>query len=111
MTVKQPLTQNDLDNLARSFITADIADRAGFFRVDDLEGSELIGAKRNAGANYSGVAMPYFVPGQTNPREYRLRRDDPYDICRAPALRFAPISSEPSKSSTRKILRGRQCPP
>ncbi len=77
MTGKQPLTQNDLDNLAGSFITADIANQAGFFRVNDLEGSELIGAKRNAGTDYSGVVMPYFFPEQTSPREYRLRRDKP----------------------------------
>lgn len=83
MINKLPLTQNDLDNLARSFITADIASQAGFFRVNDLEGSELIGAKRNAGTDYSGVVMPYFLPEQTSPREYRLRRDNP-DLERKP---------------------------
>jgi len=77
MTVKQPLTQNDLDNLAASFITADIANQAGFFRVNDLEGAEIVGAKRNAGTDYSGVVMPYLLPNQTSPREYRLRRDNP----------------------------------
>jgi hypothetical protein len=77
MTHKQPLTQSDLDNLARSFITAGIAEQAGFFRVNDLEGAEIVGAKRSAGTDYSGVAMPYFLPEESSPREYRLRRDNP----------------------------------
>ncbi len=64
MTGKKPLTQNDLANLASSFITADIAKQAGFFRVNDLEDSELFGAKRSAGTDYSGVVMPYFFPEQ-----------------------------------------------
>jgi hypothetical protein len=72
---KSPLTRTDLLNLADSFITAELAEQAEFFRVNDLVGSELIGAKRNGGADYSGVVMPYFVPEQSNPREYRLRRD------------------------------------
>ena len=61
--------------MQNSFITTAIANQAGFFRVNDLDGSELIGAKRNAGTDYSGVVMPYFLPEQTNAREYRLRRD------------------------------------
>ncbi len=77
MIKKQPLTQNDLAKLSASFITPDIANQAGFFRVNDLEGAEIIGARRNAGADYSGVIMPYFFPEETSPSEYRLRRDNP----------------------------------
>lgn len=77
MNIKQPLTQNDLQNFADSFIPSELAEQAGFFRVNDLDGSELIGAKRNGNTDYSGVAMPYFVSEQASPREYRLRRDNP----------------------------------
>jgi hypothetical protein len=74
---KQILTKNDLDNLARSFITPELAGEAGLFRVDDIEGASIVGKKRNAGNDYSGIAFPYFLPEQTSPREYRLRRDNP----------------------------------
>jgi hypothetical protein len=74
---KTQLTQKDLETLARSFITTELANEAGLFRVDDLEGAEIVGKKRNAGTDYSGIAFPYFLPEQTAPREYRLRRDVP----------------------------------
>ncbi len=74
---KTQLTPKDYETLARSFITTELADEAGLFRVDDLEGAEIVGKKRNAGTEYSGIAFPYFLPEQTNPREYRLRRDVP----------------------------------
>jgi hypothetical protein len=77
MIDKLSLTQSDLENLKHSFITPELAEQAGLFRVDDLEGSEIVGKKRKAGTDYSGVAFPYFFPEQTAPREYRLRRDSP----------------------------------
>jgi hypothetical protein len=77
MINKQPLTHGDLETLARSFITAELADEAKLFRVDDIEGAEIVGKKRAAGTDYSGVAFPYYLPENPSPREYRLRRDDP----------------------------------
>jgi predicted P-loop ATPase len=43
-------------------------------RVDSLTGAELVGRKSG---NYAGVAIPYFFPGTSEVREYRLRRDHP----------------------------------
>ena len=43
-------------------------------RVDSLTGAELIGRKSG---NYSGIAIPYFLPNTSAVREYRLRRDHP----------------------------------
>ena len=77
MINKQPLTHGDLETLKRSFITAELADEAKLFRVDDIEGAEIVGKKRTAGTDYSGVAFPFFMPEQTAQREYRLRRDNP----------------------------------
>ena len=77
MTVKSALTQSDLRNLAASFITPELAEAAGLFRVSDLEGAELVSKTPRAGTDYAGVAFPYFLPEQSAPREYRLRRDNP----------------------------------
>jgi hypothetical protein len=77
MTNKLPLAHSDIETLARSFITPELADEAKLFRVDDIEGAEIVGKKRTAGADYSGVAFPYYLPENPSPREYRLRRDNP----------------------------------
>jgi hypothetical protein len=77
MIIKLPLTQADLETLSRSFITPKLAEQAGLFRADDLEGSEIVGKKRNAANDYSGVVFPYYLPENPHPREYRLRRDKP----------------------------------
>jgi hypothetical protein len=77
MTNKQPLTHGDLEILKRSFITPELAEEAKLFRVDDIEGAEIVGKKRTAGADYSGVAFPYYLPENPSPREYRLRRENP----------------------------------
>jgi hypothetical protein len=77
MTNKLPLAHSDIETLARSFITPELADEAKLFRVDDIEGAEIVGKKRTAGADYSGVAFPYYLPENSSPREYRLRRDNP----------------------------------
>jgi hypothetical protein len=39
-----------------------------------LTGAELVGRKNG---NHAGVAIPYFFPGTSEVREYRLRRDHP----------------------------------
>ncbi|MDX6269893.1 MAG: hypothetical protein QOD28_1116 [Acidobacteriota bacterium] len=72
---KQPLTEADFNRLSASFICPDLAQSAGIFRVDSPDGAEMVG--RNGNANYAGIVFPYFLPGCTYPREYRLRRDNP----------------------------------
>lgn len=70
------LTEKDRSALAQSFINAEFAEQAKLFRVDSSRGRELIG-RRNGSGDYSGIAFPYFLPGNPSPREYRLRRDQP----------------------------------
>jgi hypothetical protein len=69
------LSGSDFENLAKSFITPELAKQAGLFRVDSAEGARLVG--RNGGRDYSGIIFPYTLPGCDSPREYRLRRDKP----------------------------------
>jgi putative DNA primase/helicase len=72
---KLPLTQSDFDKLAASFISKEMVQAAKLFRVDSREGANLVG--RNGNNDYAGIVFPYFLPEQTSPREYRLRRDNP----------------------------------
>ena len=72
---KQPLTEADLNLLSASFINPDLARSAGIFRVDSLDGAEMVGG--NGKADYAGLAFPYYLPGSPHVREYRLRRDNP----------------------------------
>jgi hypothetical protein len=78
---KQALTDADLRLLAASFVSPELAQSAGIFRVDSFDGGLIVG--RNGNANYAGLIFPYFLPGNTSPREYRLRRDNP-DLERRP---------------------------
>lgn len=72
---KHPLTEVDFNRLSASFISPELAQSAGLFRVDSPNGAEIVG--RNGSADYSGIVFPYFLPGSSSPREYRLRRDNP----------------------------------
>lgn len=71
----QSLSAHDLGQLEKSFITTDVAEQAGLFRVDSQLGAELVG--RNGSGDYSGLVFPIYWPGEEFPREYRLRRDNP----------------------------------
>ena len=62
--------------LERCYITAELADRAGLFRVDSAEGRRLVGRK-DSNRDYAGVVFPYYLSGNEDSREYRLRRDHP----------------------------------
>src|ERR1041384_3174898 len=73
--LRLPLTSEDIARLEHSYITQELARNAGLFRVDRVEGGRLVG--RNGSRDYSGIAFPYVWPGETNAREYRLRRDNP----------------------------------
>lgn len=70
------LTNSDLDALEGSYITPELARQAGLFRVDSIEGARLVGREGRAG-DYAGIVFPYYLPGNEQPREYRLRRDRP----------------------------------
>ncbi|MFL6211815.1 MAG: DUF3854 domain-containing protein [Pyrinomonadaceae bacterium] len=72
---KQRLTDADVQLLSAAFIRPALAESAGIFRVDSPAGAELVG--RNGNADYSGMVFPYYLPGNSCPREYRLRRDNP----------------------------------
>jgi len=71
----QALSAQDLALLKKSFITPELAEQAGLFRVDSHLGAELVG--RNGAGDYSGIAFPNFWPSEDSAREYRLRRDHP----------------------------------
>lgn len=70
------LTSDDLDRLAKSFISPELARQARLFRVDSIEGARIIGREGRSG-DYAGIVFPYYLPGKDQPREYRLRRDCP----------------------------------
>jgi len=68
------LTAADLAALEARWIDEALAERARLRRVDSLTGGELVGRKRG---DFGGIAIPYFMPGSTRVRDYRLRRDQP----------------------------------
>lgn len=52
---KNLLTENDLRKLADSFITPDIAEQTGLYRVDSITGAEIVVRKATAHDDYSGI--------------------------------------------------------
>lgn len=76
------LTEADHESLARSYITPELAQGAGIFRVDSITGAEIVGRTPKANVDYGGLVIPYTWPGEPRPRECRLRRDTP-DLERA----------------------------
>ncbi len=69
------LTDADYASLVRRWIDKPLADTARIRRVDSGTGRLLMG-RRDYGA-YEGLAIPYFLPGESRVREWRLRRDSP----------------------------------
>jgi hypothetical protein len=72
--IGQELTATDLSNLEARWISSDLAEAAFLRRVDSMTGGELVGRMRG---DYGGIAIPYFMPGSSRVRDYRLRRDQP----------------------------------
>jgi P4 family phage/plasmid primase-like protien len=60
-----------------SWITPEWIDRAGIYRVDHQTGAQMVGRHPKVGQHFEGIIIPYFLPGDPNVREYRLRRDIP----------------------------------
>lgn len=71
------LTESDIAHLSRSYITPELARSAGIRRVDSVDGAEIVGRTARGGEDYAGLIFPYVWPGDSRPREYRLRRDYP----------------------------------
>jgi predicted P-loop ATPase len=69
------LTPGDYAALALSWITPEIADGAGLYRVPSIEGRDMMG--RKGGGNYSGIVFPYRWPGDAHSLLDRLRLDSP----------------------------------
>ncbi|HNC46802.1 MAG TPA: DUF3854 domain-containing protein, partial [Acidobacteriota bacterium] len=71
------LSSNDLQKLEQSYIPSSLAAQARIFRVDTFAGARAVGRKPEFGVSYAGLSFPYIDPGQTQPYEYRVRRDNP----------------------------------
>jgi hypothetical protein len=69
------LTDADYASLAGRWIDRELAAAAKIRRVDSGTGRSLVG--RQDHASYEGLAIPYFLPGESRIREWRLRRDHP----------------------------------
>jgi predicted P-loop ATPase len=69
------LTDQDLENLRKCYIDEETAKAADIFRVNSLDGREIVG--RKGGGNYSGLVFPIRWPGDPNVLAYRLRLDTP----------------------------------
>jgi hypothetical protein len=70
-----PLTEGDYATLEVSWITPEMAAQAMLRRVYAQQGREILGQKGNR--DCSGILIPYYFPGETSPRTYRLRLDHP----------------------------------
>jgi predicted P-loop ATPase len=68
------LTVADYQRLAPRWITPALADDAGLRRVDSLTGREMFGRKTG---DLAGIIIPYILPSENHPVEYRLRVDTP----------------------------------
>lgn len=73
MKEKPRLTPSDYESLERSYISREIADQAGIYRVDSLDGRDLVG--RKDGRDYNGLVFPYLRANGVV--AHRLRLDHP----------------------------------
>src|SRR5689334_15829687 len=75
-SISNALTVSDLESLSKSYITPELAERAGLRRVDHREGSNLLWRNNEAEDN-AGIVFPYIWPGESEVTTYRIRRDHP----------------------------------
>jgi hypothetical protein len=105
-----PLDGSDYVNLAASWITPEMADQAMLRRVDAEQGRAVTGQKGKR--NCSGVLIPYYLPGNPAPVNFRVRRDHPEwttDIVRDHASEprcSAPILIRRLKVRCSNLIRG-----
>jgi predicted P-loop ATPase len=71
---KTNLTAEDLANLSKSFVTPEIARAAGLFRVNSIDGSEIVGRRTG---DCAGIVFPYHAPDTGQVVLHRLRLDHP----------------------------------
>jgi len=61
------LTTADIETLSKSWITVELAERAGIRRVDRVTGAEVIGRTPKASVDYAGLLFPNVWSGETHP--------------------------------------------
>ena len=59
------LTSKDIKALAQCYIPVELARLAGIRRVDSAEGASIVGQKPSASRDFSGLVIPYFLPGES----------------------------------------------
>jgi hypothetical protein len=69
------LQSADYRSLEARWISRELADVARIRRVDSDTGKLLVGRRDHS--DYAGLAIPYFLPGESHVREWRLRCDHP----------------------------------
>ena len=69
------LTERDYTELAKSWITPELANVAMLRRVTSEEGRQVVG--QGGSRDCAGILIPYYWPGDESPFNYRLRRDNP----------------------------------
>ena len=70
-----PLIESDYLTLAESWISRELVDEAMLVRVNTEEGREAVSEKGTR--DCAGILIPYYWPGESSTRNYRLRRDNP----------------------------------
>jgi P4 family phage/plasmid primase-like protien len=70
------LVQSELEMLAASWIDQELAGAAGLRHVDSSLGGFMFG-QRDPDADFSGIVIPNYLPGDESPRDYRLRLNHP----------------------------------
>jgi hypothetical protein len=93
------LTAADIVAPEARWIDRELTSAARLRRVDSLTGAEPVGRK---GGDYSGIAIPYFLPGASDVREYRLRRDHPEMEINAQGSRRERSSPVPRQGRARR---------
>lgn len=59
------------------YVSRAVLDDALCYLVDNAEGARIVGQKARPGRDFSGLVFPYYWPGETLPRDARLRRHQP----------------------------------
>lgn len=85
MAEKRPLTGDDYRRLEASYITREIADAAGLYRIASLDGRELVGQR--GGGEFGGIVFTYRINGLDV--AHRLRVDAPPIVDGKPRRYFA----------------------
>src|SRR5690349_983658 len=68
------LSEAEFADLARRWIDRNSAVAAKLRSLNHFDGKELVGGTRG---DYTGMGIPYFYPGGTDPVTWRLRRYNP----------------------------------